>query len=539
MSSDSKLISDKMNNESSVVVWDHGHLTVEANLTDRPICGFTLVNTELDYVYQGALKTQNGKHSMQTESEFLRLEALKVELDNIDFPKVKCSSKLLKALETIIARYDMNGTEYFITKDEQVELITTQLTYHGVCQVFVPSESCMRGMEIFRYIFTHGVGLSQSEREGLVRPGEQVRSFRKRAIIITLNKFALISKESIKGLEDTLTTYPTPEVLLTVLCQVFRANRQQQYLRKWVLSKLSSEDRYLFKEHMILNNFMSMLKYISAKNAFSDFEATMIPLVSGESIELPKLSENRDRLPAAIALMERGIEVKNTLERFFQLYDDRSLLGLYQFTAMNKFKRGFRMLAQNIPGMSGSKFQELIAEKNFVDSLDTMDRNLTFYYDMLKLQTYIYAEVKMYDDDKRKQREELTKVTPKVTLRHFKLSLPKTVKPEDAAVFKLLSSKVNSIISGRAYKHGLSPKEWDLLTKYKDIPLIVEAEKLKQDGKLVLKKPVSNRINGKTDIQEDLSKSLEKKHRRFQVELQNVEEGGEDLNDYESCDSDE
>lgn len=64
---------------------------------------------------------------------------------------------------------------------------------------------------------------------------------------------------------------------------------------------------------MTLNNFMSRVKYVSTANAFSDFESIMVPLMSGESIELPKHYTNLDRLPAAKDLMERAIEVQNIL----------------------------------------------------------------------------------------------------------------------------------------------------------------------------------------------------------------------------------
>lgn len=50
-----------------------------------------------------------------------------------------------------------------------------------------------------------------------------------------------------------------------------------------------------------------------------------------------------------------------------------------------------------------------------------------FYNDMQKLQTYLYVEVKKHDEDKRKEREKIKKVTPEVSLRQLKLRIPKSV----------------------------------------------------------------------------------------------------------------
>lgn len=101
----------------------------------------------------------------------------------------------------------------------------------------------------------------------------------------------------------------------------------------------------------------------------------------------------------------------------------------------------------------------------------------------------------------------------------------------DAELYKRLNSKVKAIVNGGAAKHGLSPEEVELMSKYQHTPTVVQAQKLQKEGKLVLKTPVST--------QDDVKVEKKYNSRRLLIEQECEEEDGFELSDHSYCDSDE
>lgn len=406
-----------MSKQTNTVVWEHGTLEVEADLSADPVVGFKLLDSNLEYVFESAVKSEDGKKSMHDEESFLSLKRLKGALDAIDVPKLKGSSELAARLESVIKSFQMRVGEDLITTNDQVKRVATELDYQGVCRIPIPGESNASGFAMYSHVKKNGPGVVRPVQKGAVSQTERIISFRKDAIRIVLNKTEAFAKEYTKGIEDNLVGHTTPENVLEVWCEVFRTNRQQKVLRDSVLSRLTAEERSLFQEHMTLDNFLSRLKFIATTKASSDFDSTMVPLVGGKSIEVPRISPSLERYAILDKILNTAIKVNDTFERYFNLYDDRTLVAFYQYATMNTIKKALRVVTENIPGLMDSKVQDIITEKGFFDSIDSIDRRLLFYKSLQLLTPRLYEEVRKYDEDKREVREELNNRTSHMNLR--------------------------------------------------------------------------------------------------------------------------
>lgn len=500
MTSETDLNSVKMTDGSSraTVIWDHGKFEIEQDLTESEILGFSLNASKSAYIYTPALKVKSGL--MKSETEFLKLKEIQVYLEELDFHELKFTpDQLVDRIKFIMRSFQM-GPYGMIKYEKDVEF-SKILQYNKLCRINVPNrmDDAMRDF----YYIAHELQRDDIPGESkFTSSADQIHYFRKQAIAIALNNLYIFDRDSVEDMEEKLRTCSHPERYLSAWCDIYRIHRQEKFLKKWILSKLSVDEKLLFKENMQIDRFLLTLKNIGLRGSFSDFQKELLPLVDGRTIDvLPKSMVDGERIIALHAILAKASEIQATFTKFFNLYDDRTLVSLYQYSTLSKVKQSLRSLIEVVPGlMNDPEIQDLIMDRDCITSVDENDRRLVFYKKLQNHSFKMLQQMRIYDEDRRTQHNDFYNVTPEISLSQVRLGIPQELLiPEDADVFKLFTSKVYTILSGKSAKHGLSEKELDLMVRYKDLPLMIEADQLRQMGKLMPKKSSHKRYGKKSN----------------------------------------